>query len=284
MTQQDDEATAGRNAAPETDSGRGLVTPLRKRQPTGEVYRRTPKVEALVAELLQLPREDMLARAEVTHRADPRFLPSECLLYFIRASRDEASQSWFERLYRILAGRVLRSVPKPEMQGAVSLIREKVRDYVSGRFAEMLSADRLSYQERLDFFEVRFDSAMANLRRDAQEQAWRDHKRSQPIEYSDDSGDVLPEVEAAAQRQNEAMSSVLDDRGYRLQLDAAIDALPDDQRRIIHMLRLGIPIDSKERGVMTIARALGRSEKTIRNHRDKALAALRSALRAGGQS
>lgn len=44
------------------------------------------------------------------------------------------------------------------------------------------------------------------------------------------------------------------------------------------MLRQGVPIDSKEPDVMTIAKALGRSEKTIRTHRDKAYAALRTAL------
>jgi DNA-directed RNA polymerase specialized sigma24 family protein len=44
------------------------------------------------------------------------------------------------------------------------------------------------------------------------------------------------------------------------------------------MLRQGIPIDSKEPGAVTIARTLGKSEKTIRTHRDRAFAALRAAL------
>lgn len=47
------------------------------------------------------------------------------------------------------------------------------------------------------------------------------------------------------------------------------------------MLRQGFPIDSKEPGVMTIAKALGRSEKTIRTYRDKAFAALRTAMTEG---
>lgn len=47
------------------------------------------------------------------------------------------------------------------------------------------------------------------------------------------------------------------------------------------MLRQGFPIDSKEAGVMTIAKALGRSERTVRSYRDKAFAALRSALTEG---
>ena len=66
-------------------------------------------------------------------------------------------------------------------------------------------------------------------------------------------------------------------------MDAAIDALPPEQIRIMHMLRQGFPIDSKEPDVMTIAKALGRSEKTIRTYRDKAIATLRLALADGEQ-
>ena len=47
------------------------------------------------------------------------------------------------------------------------------------------------------------------------------------------------------------------------------------------MLRTGIPIDSKEAGQITIAKALGKSEKTIRNQRDKAYALLQGQLLEG---
>jgi DNA-directed RNA polymerase specialized sigma24 family protein len=44
------------------------------------------------------------------------------------------------------------------------------------------------------------------------------------------------------------------------------------------MLRLGFPIDSKDPDTLTIAKALRKSEKTIRLHRDRAFKALREAL------
>jgi DNA-directed RNA polymerase specialized sigma24 family protein len=44
------------------------------------------------------------------------------------------------------------------------------------------------------------------------------------------------------------------------------------------MLRKGVPIDSKEASAVTIAKVLGKSEKTIRTHRDKAFAAIRTAM------
>ncbi|ARM14773.1 MULTISPECIES: response regulator transcription factor [Rhizobium] len=273
---------------PEPDayrSGYAVVAPLRKRRLTGEVYERDPKVETLIAELAALPRDELIGRAAFTKRSDPGYVPSECLVYFIRASRHDNNEAWFERLYRILMERVLRSVPRSESSDGKteSLTRSVVRDKVFSRFVEMLSADRASYVDKLDYFEVRFDGAVASLRRDAQEQAWRDENRSQPLEYDEESGELTAEVERAAGAYDPFAAPDFDDPVYRSRLDAAIEALPPEQIRIIHMLKEGFPIDSKEPDVMTISKALGRSEKTIRTYRDKAIAALRSALADGEQ-
>ncbi|MBX5177318.1 response regulator transcription factor [Rhizobium lentis] len=273
---------------PEPDGyrkGNADIAPLRKRRLTGELYERDGKVEILLAELAALPRDELIARAAITKRSDPGYVPSECLVYFIRASRHDSNEAWFERLYRILMERVLRSVPKSESSDGKteSLTRSVVRDKVFSRFVEILSADRASYVDKLDFFEVRFDGAVASLRRDAQEQAWRDENRSKPLEYDEESGELAAEVELAAVVHDPFAASDFDDPTYRSRLDAAIEALPPEQIRIIHMLKEGFPIDSKEPDVMTIAKALGRSEKTIRTYRDKAIAALRLALTDGEQ-
>lgn len=266
-------------------AGEEIVAPLRKRRLSGELYRRDPKIEALIAELAVLPRDELIVRAEIAKRSDSGYIPSECLVYFIRASRRDNNEAWFERLYRILIGRVLRSLPKAENSDGrtESLTRGVVRDKVFSRFVELLSADRAGYVDKLDYFEVRFDGALASLRRDAQEKAWRDENRSQPLEYDEESGELSPEVEAAAGAHDPFVASDFDDPAYRSRLDAAIEALPIEQSRIIHMLRQGFPIDSKEADVMTIAKALGRSEKTIRTYRDKAFAALRTAMADGDE-
>jgi len=280
------EGTVGTKPEPDAyRNGYAVVVPLRKRRLTGEVYERDRKVETLIAELAALPRDELIGRAAIRKRSDPGYVPSECLVYFIRASRHENSETWFERLYRILMERVLRSVPRSESSDGKteSLTRSVIRDKVFSRFVEMLSADRASYVDKLDYFEVRFDGAVASLRRDAQEQAWRDENRSQPLEYDEESGELTAQVERAAGAHDPFAAHDLDDPVYRSRLDAAIEALPPEQIRIIHMLKEGFPIDSKEPDVMTISKALGRSEKTIRTYRDKAIAALRSALADGEQ-
>lgn len=260
------------------------IPPLRKRRLSGELYVRDPKVEALIAHLSVLPRDELIARAAIIKRSHPDYIPSECLVYFIRASRLDNNEAWFERLYRILIERVLRSLPSAESRDGrtESLTRGVVRDKVFSQFVELLSADRAAYVDKLDYFEVRFDGALASLRRDAQEKAWRDENRSQPIEYDQDSGELAPEVEEAA-GVHDPFAAAFEDAAYRLRLEAAIEALPPEQKRIIHMLRKGFPIDSKEAGVLTIAKALGRSEKTIRTYRDKAFAGLRAAMADGDE-
>lgn len=69
-----------------------LVTPLRKKRlRTEELYTRVPEIEAKLVELEGLSRDDLLACIQIRRRDDPGYIPSECLLYFVRASRADNS-------------------------------------------------------------------------------------------------------------------------------------------------------------------------------------------------
>ena len=97
----------------------------------------------------------------------------------------------------------------------------------------------------------------------------------------DETGELTEEVERAAQDLNPFASWDMENMVFRSRLEAAIESSLPEQRTVIEMLRQGFPIDSKEPDVMTISRVLGRSEKTIRNYRDRAFAALRDDLSDG---
>jgi hypothetical protein len=256
-----------------------LITPLRKRTLEGALYTRTARIEALLNELQQLPRAELVARCQIADRSAPGYVPSECLMYFVRATRPDNSDQHFERLYKILVSRVLRALPNPDSGDGdivrISQTKSRIRDAAFDRFVGALSADRQAYSEKLDYFEVRFDGAVASLRQDAQDTAWREENRTTTIEYDPETNEPSAEVEEAAGAFDPFENSDFDD--YRSRLDAAIETLPQEQIRIIQMLRQGIPIDSKDPAVVTIAKTLGRSEKTIRLHRDRAYAALRAA-------
>ncbi|MDT8870745.1 hypothetical protein RAA17_05330 [Komagataeibacter rhaeticus] len=145
-----------------------------------------------------------------------------------------------------------------------------------GDFTLLLAEDRDGYEEALDYFEVNFDGALSTRKLDAQKPAWRDEKRNRPLENPEQPGEIALEVETAI-GDFDPFAEKLDEI-YRLKLDAAIEALPEEQIRIVEMLRLDIPIDSKDPFAVTIAKTLGRSEKTIRTYRDKAFATLRAAI------
>ncbi len=76
-------------------------------------------------------------------RLTPGYGPSECLVHFVRASRADNSNAWFERLYKILLARVLRALPSANSADGktISLTKERIRDKVSERIVEMLAGN-----------------------------------------------------------------------------------------------------------------------------------------------
>ena len=254
-----------------------MINPLRKRKKSGELYKRRDTNEVILGELLTLGGKELLARCRIRSNRDPSRVPSECLLYLVRACRDENSEARFNLLWPLLIQRVRDRLPRVELaDGKQSSTWMAVRDKVEGRFLELIAEDRHSYQEALDYFEVNFDGALSKRKLDAQKPAWRDENRSRPLEDPKRPGEMSIEVETAIGKFDPFAENL--DRDYRFRLDAAIDALCEEQIRIIEMLRLDIPIDSKDPYAITIAKTLGRSEKTIRTYRDKAFATLRAAV------
>ncbi len=260
-----------------------MIAPLRKK-PKGaeEPYSRRTHIEALLRRLELVSRNEIVERSQIRNSADPDYIPTECLLHLMRASRHDNSDQYFERLFKGLYDRLISALPRvdcgDEDHGTIDLTAEKIRDHALGRFMEMLSKDRDDYDERLDYFEVSFNAGMANLRKDAFTPALRDQKRSTPIEQDPETGAPSAEVERARGTFDPFDPAKSNDADYRMRVDAAIDVLPKEQIRIVTMIAHGIPIESKTPGKPSISTILGRSEKTIRIHRDKAYEAIRTAV------
>lgn len=261
-----------------------MPEPLRKTKGDGSPYIRPPEVEASIDALLALGRTDLLQRCKISDSSHPDYVKSECILHFVRLSKADNNDRHFEELFKILRARVRRALPAVERfvqegkNASVQASAVQIRDEVLFRFQALLCLDRADYDERLDYFEIKFDGAIANLRRTARKRAWRDEDRSNPLTYDDETNEPSREVEDALARLHPLSASKMDDPAYRLRLDAAIDSLPADQGRVIEMLRQDFPIESGDPEVMTIVKVLGCVEKTVRNRRDRAFKALRAAL------
>ena len=257
-----------------------MSRPLRKHKLDGTPYFRRDKVEAEIQALAGISAAELERRAGLWQVSDPGFVSPEALLYFVRNAVAGAHR---EKLTEKLLVRVARRVPSVTDAGgaSVSLTRMNIREDVRDHFVDLLLSDRGQYDDRLDYYEVNFSSAVAADRRDANVRHWKHENRTAELETED--GEVSAQVESAVGDYDPFDPDELDKKDYRILLDEAIDSLPEFQRRIVVMWRQDIPIESNDPSVESISKVLGKSEKTIRTHRDKAFSSLRLRLERKGK-
>jgi hypothetical protein len=260
-----------------------LVEPLRQTYPNGEPYRRRTEIEALIEQLERMPRDDLIERMRISSPAHPDFLPSECLLHFVRKSKRDNSSRQFELMYKALVARVQRAATVPgafhyvgERQ-AITSRGEKIIEAVVFAFEVKLTEDRNGYVLGLDYYEVNFAAAMKSLRLTACAKANLEEDRNQPLSYNDDEV-ISPEIEKAAGTLDPFTSEKIDDPTYRSALTAAIKELPAEEREVILLTFKGYSDASNDPKAITISSLLGCTDKTVRSRRKRALGKLQKAL------
>lgn len=254
---------------------------LQKMKPDGTPYHRRKTVEAEIQELETIGATELERRSALWPSTSPGFVSPEALVYFVRNLPAGAHR---DKLTEHLLRRVVRRVPRTSDASGhtMSLTRMNIRDNVVDHFVDLLLSDRDGYDNRLDYYEVNFNSAIASDRLDASIPHWTHENRSE--EVGTDEVEISDRVEAAVGHSDPFDADELDKKDYRLLLDDAIDSLPEFQRRIVEMLRQEIPIESQDPSVASISKVLGKAEKTIRIHRDKAFASLRLRLERKGRT
>ena len=222
-----------------------------------------------------------MERAKLGDRDHPQYLPSEVLVHRIRATRDTKSDEQFNGLYSVLRNRIFRSCPSVRTQrdgraGEIGQLLD-VREDVFERFVTLLVKDRDKYEDKLDFFEIRFDRAVMLLRKSAFRKVESRDEPLNPLEY-DDSGEVSKEVEEHLSLLDPRPMTPEEEFTYRFQVRLAIDSLPEMERRVIEMLEAKVPIESSNPDEPSIARVLGCTPKTVRNRRARAIRRIRETL------
>jgi hypothetical protein len=106
------------------------IAPLRKRDKAERLYIRPREITAKLEELTLLPRHEVAARCGVLEPADPKYVPSECLVYLVREHRSRPTDECSEMLYKTLMERFLKKILKPgsEFADAESLVEGNIRD------------------------------------------------------------------------------------------------------------------------------------------------------------
>lgn len=252
-----------------------MAEPLRQKNDAG-VYRRPTNIESEIDELLLLSGDDRTSRAKIVDRSDPGYVSSEAILYFLRQTRLDNSDRNFETLYRVLISRIKKTLPgRGREGGSLDAAAERAAGQVEGRFINLLVADRQSYQNGLDFFEIHFNQALLGLRRTALKKMFREKSREAP---APEEGETPGEFSRSGKPYSPFDTQKYSDPLYRTRLLEAISALPDDQRQVLSLDMIGVPYTSNDSTIATIGSLVGCNEQTARNRRDRAFRALRIAL------
>lgn len=261
------------------------VSPLRRLRKDGSLYARPTEIESALAVLVTLPLSEVVARARIVDDKAPDYLPSECVLHFVRKLTNPADKDALRELFTVLRQRLLRAVPvsarhtSKTAKDGMGLVALEIRDAVMDRITDLLCEDRNSHAKTLDCFECRFNFTVARLRSTARRDVPKKASRLEPLHADAESGEPSAEVEAAFARMRNAFDDDEPDFLYRSKLALAITSLPADERRVVELLLKGFLIDSKDETIITIRKILRCGEQTVRNRRDRAYAKLREALK-----
>ena len=261
-----------------------VVAPLRKTKGDGTLYTRSAEVEAAIQRLLGMSRQEVLAACARNDRRRADYVPSECIMHLLRRAGRDNDRAYLEHLFRIFTSRVARAFPVPErlLPGSsakgLSSAELAVREFAIDRLTEMLCLDRQGYDDRLDIYEATFDAALKTLRATARRSVGRQRNRLEPLSDDPEAAEPSSDVEDALLRHVPDSEEKIERRDYRRKLLAAIQLLPDEDRRLLMLLSRDIPIHSKDPTVTTVARLIGCGEQTVRNRRDRIHRDLRRAL------
>lgn len=255
-----------------------MPEPLKSKDKHGLPFTRPPEIEVCLARLEAVDATARLQAFAITSRKSSGYVSSEALTHFLRRAHATGAKDEFKQIFGLLMKRIGQSlfatVSDSRMAGA-----QGIREEIMGRFAERIAKDCNGRFAMLDFFEVRFDMAFDRFRKSVLRQIGPSSVLTEPLSTDGEAGqEISREVEEAAAECMGGDPQKIDDPAFRLELDAAIDELPDDQRRVVGLLRQGFQIDSKDPNIMTIAKMLQCDERTVRNRRDRAFRTLNSVL------
>lgn len=255
-----------------------MPEPLKKKRRDGMQYERPPEIEAWIEKLEKVEPSDRLRQFEDLPKKNPGHVPSEALVYFLRNAWSDGEHGDFEKIFRIIMKRTEQSLRSTISDSRIASA-PGIREEIMGRFAERIAKDCKGHSGLLDFYEIRFDKAFSAFRTSALRQIGPSEIDTVPLGTDEDHGlEISAEVEAAAADFLGGDPSKFDDPAFRLELTAAIDRLPGDQKQVIGLLLQDFQIASKDTNVMTISRILQCDERTVRNRRDRACKALKAIL------
>ncbi len=252
-----------------------MARPLTKRTKKGQLYARPPDIERQTDLVLKEPLERVLDHAWIHDVDSPDYVASECLVHLFRNARRQDDQQAMNALVLVLLTRCERLL-LPKISNSRRTHADELREEVLQRFSDLLAAD-CSHEDQhaLDYYEVRFNRALAKLRVDVIRE---DHRKPPvtPLPEIDDEVTSMSDESRFVQLASSLHRPTTDDlRGEKQALHVAIDTLPEDERSaVVLRFLMGYPVESDDPAKETVASRCGVSGRTIRERLKRAYARL----------
>jgi hypothetical protein len=256
-----------------------MPAPLKRKDQQGVPYQRPAEIEVWISKLEMVAAGERLSQFALPKKS-LSYVPSEALVYFLRRAWAAAEHEVFEKTFRLLLARVDRSLRSRLWDSEIGNASD-ICDEIISRFVLLITNDCHSDEGLLDFYEIRFDRAICTIRASVLRKFYTAAGDAilVPFDSQDIDGSSLSaEVEATLENYLSDESSKIDDPAFRIDLFSAIDRLPQDQRQVIGLRLKGIPVQSNDPTVMTIARMLQCDDRTVRNRSARAFRSLKAIL------
>jgi hypothetical protein len=242
-----------------------MARPLEKTRRDGTLYTRSSEIEAAIDTAIGQDLETVCDQTQISNPRAKNYLPSEILVYLIREARrngqEEAQSKLLVQLLERCAAILISKVPDSGIATAPQL-----REDILGDFAELFGTDgSLQDRHELDFYEVRFNLAFRTFRitRVRTELDRLNSTRALP----DPASPGVPIDSEVLARLSDLSRTASDPEQFviRKQLEAAIRALPKDERDALVLCRLiGLKEESEDPNELTAATLCGVTGRTIR--------------------
>lgn len=256
-----------------------MPVPLDRKDHQGITYKRPPQIEAWISTLESVDVGERTTQLSLPKTSEG-YVPSEVLVYFLRRAWQASDRKVFEETFRLLLGRVERSLRSRLWDSAIGNASD-ICDEIINRFVVSVTKDCKSHDGLLDFYEVRFDRALSTIKISVLRRLYAEVGDAVlvPFDSQDpDDGSLSSEVEVAWEDRLRDELRKIDDPAFRFTLLSAIDRLPQDQKQVIGLRLKGIPVHANDPSVQTIAKMLQCDERTVRNRSARALKSLKVML------
>jgi len=240
--------------------------------------------EAKLAEARALPPDVLLTRLRVTGHTSPDFFDTEVLVTLCREARESGNRSRYVELSAILAERLLKYAQryverklywKPEHEHID--LKQDLATKVWELLDDPSKAKSNAFAERRfgPYFKRRAIDFSRSLKGDENIK-----RKTRTLTEGDEGDDGQKPVPAALRDYESDPLALFELEESSALLDEAIDTvLTEDEREAVNLrFRLGLPVESDDKGVQTVCSQMGVTSRTVRNYLKSAYEKLKKEL------